>query len=156
MTILAIRVERPATVKAVQRRADFRVPVNSKDPIEVTVWRIGDHAELEAAPKHPPLTATVADISVGGVGVTFTGTDGQPPKVTEFDRLRLVIAHETEKKFVVEGNCTTPRRIGETDQWTAGIKFKGLQSRMAGRQIMTDLSRIVNSLQLAGRRRAAG
>jgi c-di-GMP-binding flagellar brake protein YcgR len=154
-TIMAIRVERPATVKAVQRRADFRVTVNPKDNFRVLIWRIGDHADLEVEPTSPPLQTIVRDLSVGGVGVIFVGRDGQPPKVTDLDRLRVVMTYGSEKQFVVEGSCTTPRRVGETDQWTAGIRFVGLQSRMTGRQILSDLARIVNSLQLAERRRAA-
>jgi hypothetical protein len=153
--ILAIRVERPSNLKAVQRRADFRVTVNPKDNFRVTVWRIGDHAELEVEPKSEPLNTIVRDLSVGGVGVIFVGQDGQPPKVTDLDRLRVVMTYEHERQFIIEGTCTTPRRIGETHHWTAGIKFVGLQSQMTGRQILSDLARIVNSLQLADRRRSA-
>jgi hypothetical protein len=75
--------------------------------------------------------------------------------VTDLDRLRVVMTYEHERQFIIEGTCNTPRRIGETHHWTAGIKFVGLQSQMTGRQILSDLARIVNSLQLADRRRSA-
>jgi hypothetical protein len=153
VTMMAIRVQRPAAVKAVQRRSDFRVAINANDPVRGSVWRIGDHAAIDDRPKGVALPVILRDLSTGGIGVVFTGADGKGPTVTELDRLLVVLQYRNDRELAIEGSCTRPTRVGETDQYLSGIRFKGLQDRLSGRQTMTDLARIVNALQLAERQR---
>jgi hypothetical protein len=86
------------------------------------------------------------DISIGGVGLTLSGKDGQPAKVSTEDRLRIELSHPSGT-ILVEGRMRHPVEPCKENQMRAGIQFKALESNLDGRQIVAQLTRIVGELQ---------
>ena len=88
----------------------------------------------------------VRDISLGGLGVTFKGEDGAPPKVSQADRLRISLSYN-EISLLMEGRMRAPHGEQEKDILRAGIQFKKLENDLEGRQNLAHLTRIVGELQ---------
>jgi hypothetical protein len=84
-TILpAVMIDRPAEVKAVQRRNNYRVRVPAEFELTARLWRIPERFHLkDKPPRAAELALILRDISVGGLGVTLLPQDGQPPKVLD-------------------------------------------------------------------------
>ena len=143
----ALLLSFPSEIKAVQRRTSYRVAVPSESDITVRVWRIPPQVQLPArpTPSHE-VACDVRDLSVGGVGVTFRGANGQPPNVSLNDRLRVELSH-AGGKLLLEGRMRYPNGPLTTDTVRAGIQFKAAEDSKAGRQAQAQLTRIVGELQ---------
>lgn len=144
----AVLLQFPHEIKAVQRRCNYRVhiPLNA-DWVSVRIWRIGEKADLRDRPMAAQEIATkIRDLSTGGMGVTLTGTNGLPPKVTSLDRLRIEIARQ-DQRLLLEGRMKHPADAGTQTTVRAGLQFKSLQDDIQSRQMLAQLTKIVGELQ---------
>jgi c-di-GMP-binding flagellar brake protein YcgR len=149
----AIEMVRPAVVKPVQRRSHYRVPVRETDQFTIQVWRIAEHVHIEDEPQDLAyLPATVRDLSVGGVGVIFMS---RPLLVTD-QRMRILLRHGDSPPMLLEGRTGPLRRLGDGRGFEVGIEFQNLQESLRGRQMLTELTRIVQGLQLRAMKRTRG
>jgi hypothetical protein len=142
----AVLLAMPAEVKVIQRRNNYRVKIL---PGEVTVrtWRIAEHAYLGDRPMHAQeVRCELRDLSVSGIGVVFRGEYGEPPKVSPEDRLRIEFTHG-ENKILLEGRMCYPVKPMKKTELRAGVQFKALEDNLDGRQILSQLTRIVGELQ---------
>jgi c-di-GMP-binding flagellar brake protein YcgR len=137
----------PAEVKAIQRRNNYRVKIPSDAEISARIWRIANHAYIGDRPlAAQEVVCELRDISTGGLGVTFRGKDGEPPKVSTEDRLRIELSHNGSK-MLLEGRMRHPGASGKESQFRAGLQFKALENNLDGRQLLAQLTRIVGELQ---------
>jgi c-di-GMP-binding flagellar brake protein YcgR len=135
----------PAELKAVQRRADYRVTVLPDAEISVRVWRISEHHYLKERPQAvAQLEAKLRDLSVGGMGVVCP-FDAVSPKLTPDQRLRLVVTHP-EGELLLEGRVKHIRTLTDGDL-KVGIHFKKLEEGIEGRQALASLTQVVGQLQ---------
>jgi c-di-GMP-binding flagellar brake protein YcgR len=147
--VQAMLVVFPTHIKAIQRRSNYRVAVGAGSDLSVKVWRIAERAYLRDRPMASQFVRCVLrDISLGGLGVTFQGENGAPPKVTEEDRLRVEVTWGGAA-FLVEGRMRKPTAGVGADPATilTGITFKPLDHDLEGRQTLAQLTRIVGTLQ---------
>jgi hypothetical protein len=149
----AIEMIRPRSVAPMQRRTDYRVPVRPTDGFKIHLWRINEQVHI----KDPPpdrcyMPAQVSDLSVGGVGVIF---DERPTLVAE-QRIRILLQQGKGEPMLLEGRAGILRKIVETEQYETGIQFQDLQQSLPGRQMLTQLTRIVQILQLQEAKRTRG
>jgi c-di-GMP-binding flagellar brake protein YcgR len=144
----AILLKFPEQVKAVQRRTNYRVEVPLGSDLFIRVWRLGPGDYYKEQPSSLQEVKTeLRDISIGGAGVRFIGRDGEPPKISPEDRLRILISNGNAK-LVMEGQMrATVARGPGGDKLLSGIIFKKLQNDLEGRKIMAELTRIVGELQ---------
>jgi c-di-GMP-binding flagellar brake protein YcgR len=151
----AILLPIPAQVKSIQRRSNYRVKVLPASALTVRVWRIAEKAYLGDRPMAAQgVDAELRDISLGGVGVTFVGRDGQPPKVSAGDRLRIELTHNGGAALLVEGRLRHPDEPFGPGANPAGIQFVSLDGDLEGRQKLAQLTRIVGELHREEVRRA--
>jgi c-di-GMP-binding flagellar brake protein YcgR len=150
----ALRLIEPAEIKAVQRRNNYRVSVTGDTEMSMRVWRVAEKAYLNDRPMAAQeITARIRDLSLGGAGVIFTGKDGESPKVSIEDRLRIEL-HYGETTIILEGRMRNPTgRSPDKDKLITGIQFKALQEDLEGRQKQAQLTKIVGELQRAEVRR---
>ena len=143
----AVALRFPTEIKAVQRRNNYRVHIPQDCDLKVRIWRIGPRAYIKDRPMAAQeLTSEIRDLSVGGMGVIFTGNDGCPPRITPEDRLRVQLEFR-DISLVLEANMRYPVTPICTETIRAGIQFKALQNDLEGRQILARLTRIVGELQ---------
>ena len=143
----AILLPFPPEVKAIQRRSNYRVGVRGDSALSVRIWRIAEHTYLKDRPMAvQEVNCEVRDISLGGLGVTFKGEDGQPPKVSQADRLRISLSYN-EISLLMEGRMRAPHGQQDKDLIRAGVQFKKLENDLEGRQNLAHLTRIVGELQ---------
>jgi c-di-GMP-binding flagellar brake protein YcgR len=143
----AICLSFPSEIKAIQRRNNYRVKIPSGVELSARCWRIPEHAYLGDRPMAAQeVPCELRDISIGGVGLTFRGKDGQPAKCSTEDRLRIELTHPGGK-ILVEGRMRHPVEPSKENQMRAGIQFKALENNLDGRQILAQLTRIVGELQ---------
>lgn len=151
--VQAIEMLRPAAAKPVQRRTHYRVPVRDDDCFSIQLWRIAEHVHLgDEPPELGYMPATVRDLSVGGVGVIFPS---RPVLVTD-QRVRVLLRHGDAEPMLIEGRSCPLRQIDGGQTFEAGIQFQNLQGSLRGRQLITELTRIVQGLQLAEAKRIRG
>src|SRR4051812_32450684 len=101
LSVEALLMAHPEQVKSIQRRANYRVPVNTD--FKVRIWRIPVGAYIGDRPMAAQeVPGELVDISIGGIGVRLRGRNGQPPKVSPEDRLRIELTY-TEQSLLVEG-----------------------------------------------------
>jgi c-di-GMP-binding flagellar brake protein YcgR len=149
----AVRMQRPAVVKPLQRRTHFRVPARESDEFSIQLWRIAEHVNLKDQPKDLCyLPATVRDLSVGGVGVIFQ----KRPLLVAEQRMRVLLKHGDCEPMLLEGRSGPVRHDKTSQSYEAGIEFRTLQSTLEGRRMLTELTRIVAGLQLQEARRQRG
>jgi c-di-GMP-binding flagellar brake protein YcgR len=143
----AVLLEFPTQIKSIQRRANYRVAIPADIGMTLRVWRLGTAAYIKEQPmSSQEIRCEVRDLSVNGVGVRFIGKDGQPPKVTPEDRLRVQITLR-DHKLIVEGRMRIPSKTCEDGTLITGIHFKKLENDLEGRQTAAQLTRIVGELQ---------
>lgn len=149
----ALLIARPKDVKAIQRRNNYRVRVPEDCGLRARIWRIGEHVYLGDRPMAAQeLLVRVRDLSTGGVGVVFLPKDGQAPRVTSEDRLRISLEYN-DISMLIEGRMRHPSLISSPTPTPAGIQFKALEKNLAGRQTLAHLTKIVGELQRAEVRR---
>ena len=143
----ALLLSFPSEIKAVQRRTSYRVSVPPESEISARVWRIPPQAHLPARPTAShEVACEVRDLSVGGIGLTLRGANGQPPNVSVNDRLRIELTFPTGK-LLVEGRLRYPAEPATSETIRAGVQFKMAQDSKAGRQVQAQLTRVVGELQ---------
>jgi c-di-GMP-binding flagellar brake protein YcgR len=146
-SVTALLLEFPAQIKATQRRSNYRVDVPPDSDVSVRVWRISSSESLKDTPvAAKEVTAQVRDISQAGIGVKLIGNDGSLPKIGTEDRLRVAIVY-LGKTLVVEGKLTRAVDGSAGGSIVTGIHFKKLEGNLEGRQILSQLMRIVGELQ---------
>jgi hypothetical protein len=135
----------PAQVKAIQRRADFRVTVYPGAGVSVRAWRIPDHHYIrEIPPRTTLLEVRLRNLSLGGMGVIHTPIP-EAPQVTAEQRLRIVITH-AGGELLIDGRIKHMRAADDGDL-TLGIQFKKLDDAIEGRQTRAALTEIIGLLQ---------
>src|SRR3954447_5632158 len=157
--VCAVLVERPPEVKAVQRRNNYRVRVRDDSELRIQVWRIPEQVRVKDKPaRAAELALTVRDLSIGGIGVIVLPKDDQPPKVLPGERVRVSIRFKEGEECLVEGRMRSPRQApaaagSKLESIHTGIQFRGLEDGLEGRQILTELTKIVGALHLEEVRR---
>lgn len=146
-TTAAVVVDFPSQIKTTQRRASYRVRVREDSELRVRIWRIATYAFLRDQPVAAQEVAVkLRDVSLGGLAVTFTGKDDQPPKICEADRLRIQLQYQ-DTTLVLEGRMRKPPKAPEGNTLSTGVQFKKLEDDIQGRQTLAHLTRIVGELQ---------
>jgi c-di-GMP-binding flagellar brake protein YcgR len=136
----------PDKVKAIQRRNNYRVAVPKDAEVAVRMWRIAERAVLRDRPMAAQeVQVQIRDLSLGGMGCTIFGKDGQPPVISNEDRLRIQISAR-EHSLLVEGRMKHPTTKPKTDVVRAGIQFKALENTLEGRQTLNTLTRVIGEL----------
>jgi c-di-GMP-binding flagellar brake protein YcgR len=149
----ALEMVRPATVQPLQRRSHYRVPVRDSDRFSIQVWRIAEHVHLDDEPPELGfMPAIVRDLSVGGVGVVFPTR----PVLATDQRVRILLRHGDSPPMLIEGRSCPLRALEDGLKFEAGLQFQNLQASLRGRQLITDLTRIVQGLQLQEAKRIRG
>jgi c-di-GMP-binding flagellar brake protein YcgR len=152
-TVEAVLMRFPQQIKAVQRRNNYRAPIPAGSDITLKIWRMGPGVHLRDRPLAAQAIAVqLRDLSIGGMGVIFTGQDNQPPKVTNDDRLRIELTLNGEP-LLLEGFMKHPQGKLTTPTVRAGLQFKDLGNDIEGRRILAALTRLVGELQRAEVRR---
>jgi c-di-GMP-binding flagellar brake protein YcgR len=135
----------PSDLKAVQRRADYRVTIPLDADLTVRAWRIPEHHILRDRPSSSTeLDVKVRNISAGGVALVYTPGKGAPP-LTADQRLRIAINY-TGGELLLEGRVKHNRDL-DGGQHRLGVQFKKLEHDIEGRQTLTELTHIVGQLQ---------
>lgn len=149
----ALLLKMPENLKAIQRRACYRVRVAGESELKMRVWRIGEKTYLHDRPQAAlELTVELRDLSISGVAVLIKGKDGRPPIVSEADRLRIQLTYQ-DHDLLLEGRLRSIVATPQQDVIRGGIQFKQLQEDLEGRQNLAALTRIVGELQRAEVRR---
>ena len=149
----AISIVNPAKLKAVQRRMHYRIRTYDGCGLTARIWRIAVTAPLVEKPvKAQELHVTMRDISVGGLGVIFSGEDGQPPKVSTEDRLRIELTYGQDV-LLIEGRMRPAFGPQGANTISAGISFKEMEKDIEGRRMLTQLTRITGEMQREEMRR---
>jgi c-di-GMP-binding flagellar brake protein YcgR len=151
----AVLTERPTSVKAIQRRHNYRVKVSADAELMLRAWRIPEHQNLRDRPSQSAeLAAKLRDLSVGGIGLLIGPRDGQAPKISEGERVRIALKRGDAEELLLEGRIRKclphPSGDGSID---TGVQFVKLQEGVQGRQILSELTKIVGGLQLEEVRR---
>jgi hypothetical protein len=135
----------PSQVKAIQRRADFRVTVYPGAGVLARVWHIPDHHYLrEAPPRTSLLDVRLRNLSLGGMGVSYFVAPGAfEPRPQQ--RLRIVLAYDREE-LLIDGRVKHTRP-GEGGDLILGVQFKKLDDAIEGRQTRAALTEIIGRLQ---------
>jgi hypothetical protein len=146
LAVDALLLEFPKQILAAQRRSDYRVEIPPDTDISIRVWRMSGHDQLQTEPMAATeVKAGIRDLSMGGVGVTLIGQEGQAPKICVEDRLRIELKCEGEA-MILEGWMRPPNAPPQGDRIVTGIQFKKLQNDFEGRQKLAQLARIVGKL----------
>lgn len=154
MVVEALVLKKPQTLKVIQRRASYRVRIADGAEMQLRVWRIGERSYLRDRPMAAQeLAVELRDLSMGGVGVTIKGKNGEPPRITETDRLRIQLTYQSHI-LLLEGRLRSSLTPSHNDMVRSGIQFKQMQEDLEGRQTMAALTRIVGELQRDEARRA--
>lgn len=142
----AILLKEPGEVKAIQRRSNYRVAVPKDAEVLVRLWRIPERAVLRDRPMAAQeLQVQIRNLSLGGMGCTIFGKDGNPPIISNVDRLRIQITAKNHS-MLIEGRMKYPAERPKTDVVRAGLQFKALENSIEGRQTLATLTRIVGEL----------
>ena len=147
----------PDQVRAIQRRADYRVtvdPAANAGDLRLRVWRIAEHSHVRDKPSATTLlNVALADLSVGGMGLLYS-PNPEDPKLAADQRLRVTLAHAATggDELVLEARVRHARALPGGHQ-RLGVQFKKLEDDIDGRQALATLTRIVGLLQRAEIRR---
>jgi hypothetical protein len=139
----------PDQVQAIQRRTDYRVTVQPADgDVRLRVWRIPDHAHLrDKPPASTLLKVELGDLSVGGMGATYTPDPApESPKVAVNQRLRVALSHGRAEELILEARVRHVRALPD-QQFRLGVQFEKLKDDLDGRQTLAALTYIVGQLQ---------
>lgn len=148
LAVEAVLLRQPAQIKAIQRRENYRVhiPMESRW-LSVRLWRIGQKADLSVRPMDAQeITAQICDLSATGIGVILSGQGNQPPRIDAADRLRVELNREGQT-LLLEGRLCYPSEPPAKPSFRAGIQFARLQDGLDGRQMQSQITRLVGDLQ---------
>jgi c-di-GMP-binding flagellar brake protein YcgR len=161
----ALLISRPAEIKSVQRRTDYRVRLHESAELSVKIWRIAEQADLQVPPSATAeVKVQMRDISSGGMGITVfppaeeTATMAQKMGLMSDERLRIEL-RAGEHQLIIEGRVRhAPRNddkaIAEKRPQRVGVQFSKLGSDLEGRRSLATLTRIIGEMQREEARRA--
>ncbi len=143
----AILLETPQRVKAVQRRADYRVTVPGDCDIRFTVWRIAEQADVLEV---PPLTSTILidmrDFSAAGCGGTWRRRKDDPPRLADNQRLRLAI-DSAQGQIIFDARLKFVENLHEPELKRIGIEFTINPTSIVDRQKTIAVNKLLGELQ---------
>jgi c-di-GMP-binding flagellar brake protein YcgR len=152
--VAALLVNRPAEVKAVQRRSNYRVKPPEDSELSVKLWRIPEHVRLQDKPlRAAELAVELRDLSLGGMGVTILPREGEPPKVLPDERVRILLRFGADEEFLIEGRMRAPHSGAKADTIATGIQFQKLQEGLEGRQALASLTKLIGAMSMEEARR---
>lgn len=152
-TVEAVLLRFPAQIQAAQKRHNYRVEIPQYTEISARVWRLGPRDDLKAKPSAlTEIKTEIRDLSTGGIGVKLIGANDEAPKICPDDRLRVELQYNNNT-LILEGQMRKPS-ASDKDWMITGIRFKKLEDDLEGRQILSQLVRIVGELQRAELRMA--
>jgi len=147
ITVDGLLLEFPTDVKVTQKRSDYRVEIPPDCEISVQVWRMGASEAIADTPRTgSEVTAEIYDLSTGGVGVKFSGNNGEKPKICTEDRLRVGLTFNGSM-LLIEGRMRPPAVTPQGNTIVTGIRFKPMEDNLEGRKMRAQLLRIVGELQ---------
>jgi hypothetical protein len=148
-----------AASTGLERRRHFRVTVPEASQLRVRVWRLAPGVTLATRPMPSQLLPVeVRQVSAEGMTIALRGKDGQPPRVTAADRLRVEVQY-ADRTALVEARLREPADRPTTDaEFHAGLRLHGRPTDHAHREALATIATIVGQLQreaLRARRAAA-
>jgi len=155
VSVEAMLVQQPTEIHPIQRRANYRARVSADSELSARIWRIARSAYLHDRPAAAQeLPTRLRDISTGGIGVTFLAKDGEPPRITPEDRLRIQLTLAEGEELILEGRLRYPLKLPKAaTEVRAGVQFKQLNDDLAERQMLATLTKVVGEMQRAEARR---
>ncbi|HWE04765.1 MAG TPA: hypothetical protein VG326_20325 [Tepidisphaeraceae bacterium] len=155
-TIAALLIARPAEIKTLQRRNNYRVKVFKDNVLQGKIWRVAPRAHITDRPMpSQQVTIDVRDLSLGGMGVAIRGNNGEPPKISTEDRLRIELQHG-QITLLLEGRMRQPSGPQPPGEISTGIRFNEMAGDFEGRQKLSQLTRIISEMQRQEVRRVQG
>ncbi len=149
-----VLLKRPEVIKSIQRRTAYRVAVRPDSDMALRVWRMNPRATVRDVPlAAQEITTHIRDLSIGGTGVKFIGKNGEPPRVSPEDRLRVQLTCGSSV-FLLEGKMRNHFQNPSPDVMITGIAWKDLEREIETRQTLAELTRLVGLLQREEARRA--
>ena len=147
VTVEALCLVYPNEFRQQQRRKTYRVALPHDHEIGLRLWRIAEHAVLRDRPQpSQEIAARLEDLSVMGLRALGSPTrDGQPPKATLNERLRIVLKWNREE-LLTEGRLMHTRP-GAKGQLALGVQFRKLEKDLEGRQALARLTELVGLMQ---------
>lgn len=147
VSVEAVLLRRPTEIKAVQRRATYRVSVPEDFELAVRIWRIGREANIKDRPMSASeVPCRLLNLSIGGIGVMLENRDDHSLAIHPADRLRIELSHAGES-LIMEGRLRYPQQKIRDRACRAGIQFLALQDDIEGRRITAILTRLTGELQ---------
>lgn len=131
-----------------ERRRYYRISVPAGSPLQLRVWRLAPGVPLATRPMPSQLLpATVSQLSTEGITVTLRGRDGEPPRVSPTDRLRVELRY-ADRTALLEARPRLPEdRPADDTAFPAGLLIQHRAFDRAHREAMIDLAAIVATLQ---------
>ncbi len=144
--IEALIIERPKQVKAVQRRADYRVGVPADGEVSFQFHRIGEQADVIERPMATAaMEIDVRDFSAGGCGGTWKRKKDEPKLVPD-QRLRLEI-DSAVGKLILDARIRFAQELHEPEFVRLGIQFSLNPNSIPDRQKMLQINKLMGELQ---------
>lgn len=143
--IAALKIVSPSKMQRIQRRAFQRVSVPEEALVRAAFWRGGREVEPQGHQDQQAVwTATVADLSAGGLQLICHGYNGPQMEAGDLIGVRLLFGVASETCFV-----DAQFRYAETDGDKAmmGFQFIGLAHSREGRTALQLISSKVADLQ---------
>jgi c-di-GMP-binding flagellar brake protein YcgR len=145
LMVEAMLLRYPEKIKAVQRRANYRVMIPSTCEISIRVWKIPEHWMLRDKPSATmEMPVRMRDLSTGGTGLLVPPKDGQPVQLVADARLRMVLGY-AGYEALVEGRVQHLKATPDKSL-RVGVQFKKLEDDLDGRQTLSRLTSIVGTL----------
>jgi len=143
----AVLIDKPTSIKAVQRRNDYRVSVPSDSGISFRFWRITEQADLAEPPMSTALMVIdIRDFSVGGCGGTWKRRKEDPPIIVADQRLRVELDGPTGKA-ILDARLRFLEKINEPDFRRVGVQFVINATSIQDRQKTIILNKLLSELQ---------
>jgi c-di-GMP-binding flagellar brake protein YcgR len=144
--IEAIHLTWPEQIKAVQRRANYRVSVTADSEITFKCWRASDQDDLSKLPSATALLVIdVRNLSAGGFGGVWKRRRDDPPTLATSQRFRID-AGTPAGNVVLDGRLRFLERIGDGDMQRIGIQF-AYSASLQDRQKLAMLNKLIGELQ---------
>ena len=145
--IEALHLARPESVKAVQRRNDYRVSVPSESGITFRFYRVSERDDLSGPPSATSaMVVDVRDFSAGGLGGTWRRRADEPPRLVADQRLRVDI-DSPQGKLTLDARVRFLQMLPDPDLQRVGVQFALNPNNLQDRQRMTILNKVMGELQ---------
>ncbi len=143
--MLRVRVQRPTSLKTVQRRIGYRVSVTPAADCTIQAWPITEEQRLDRKISSSlALPMEIRDISEGGFGFSVSPANGRPFEIKVNQRLRVAVKFESQET-IFEGRVRHFKTLPNM-QVHVGVQFVQNAASPATRQNMAFLSRVVTQL----------